>query len=199
MFQQWSLKSSHPYLLPQSPKVCLLHLCLFCCLAYRIAISPDTVQVSPHPPKRPVWSSGKPEMPPQGASGFSTHNQAFWASIPSGSMKKQTFFFNPFLPYAFSLENKNIIKNLLKIKDRCVTKFGSLNHQPGLPAPGQSAVELESRASWLHLLSIPLITGSASFILSHQSSFLGPNLSPQMLRSLVLPDDSLCLSRETEW
>ena len=113
-------------------------------------------------------------------------------------MKKQTFFFNSFLPYAFSLENKNIIKNLLKIKDRRVTKYGSLNHQPELPDPGQSAVELESKASWLHLLSIPLITGSASFILSHQSSFLGPNLSPQMLRSLVLPDDSLCLSRETQ-
>ena len=30
-----SLKSSHPCLLPQSPKVCSLHLCLFCCLAYR--------------------------------------------------------------------------------------------------------------------------------------------------------------------
>ena len=35
MFQCYSLKSSHPRLLPQSPKVCSLHLCLFCCLAYR--------------------------------------------------------------------------------------------------------------------------------------------------------------------
>lgn len=115
-------------------------------------------------------------------------------------MKKQTFiFFNPFLPYTFSLENKNIIvKNLLKIKDRCVIKYGSLNHQPGFPAPGQSVVEHESKASWLHLLSISLITGSASFIVSHQSSFLGPNLSAQMLRSLFLQDDSLCLSRETQ-
>ena len=33
MFQCYSLKSSHPCLLPQSPKVCSLHLCLFC---YRI-------------------------------------------------------------------------------------------------------------------------------------------------------------------
>ena len=33
MFQCYSLKSSHPCLLPQSPKVCSLHLCLFCCLA----------------------------------------------------------------------------------------------------------------------------------------------------------------------
>ena len=35
-FQCYSLKSSHPRLLPQSPKDCSLHLCLFCCLAYRV-------------------------------------------------------------------------------------------------------------------------------------------------------------------
>ena len=39
MFQCYSLKSSYPCLLPQSPKVCSLHLCLFCCLAYRIVIT----------------------------------------------------------------------------------------------------------------------------------------------------------------
>ena len=33
MFQCYSFKSSHPHLLPQNPKVCSLHLCLFCCLA----------------------------------------------------------------------------------------------------------------------------------------------------------------------
>ena len=38
MFQCYSLKSSHPCLLSQSPKVCSLHLCLFCCLAYRVII-----------------------------------------------------------------------------------------------------------------------------------------------------------------
>ena len=36
VFQCYSLKSSHPCLLPQSPKVCFLHLCLFCCLVYRV-------------------------------------------------------------------------------------------------------------------------------------------------------------------
>ena len=35
MVQCCSLKSSHPRLLPLSPKVCSLHLCLFCCLTYR--------------------------------------------------------------------------------------------------------------------------------------------------------------------
>ena len=35
----YSLKSSHPCLLPQSPKVCSLHLCLFCCLAYRVIVT----------------------------------------------------------------------------------------------------------------------------------------------------------------
>ena len=39
MFQCYSLKSSHPRLLPQSPRVCSLHLCLFCCLAYRVIVT----------------------------------------------------------------------------------------------------------------------------------------------------------------
>ena len=39
VFQCYSLKSSHPRLLPQSLKVCSLHLCLFCCLAYRVTIT----------------------------------------------------------------------------------------------------------------------------------------------------------------
>ena len=39
MFQCYSLKSSHPHLLPQSPKVCSLHLCLFCCLSYRVIVT----------------------------------------------------------------------------------------------------------------------------------------------------------------
>ena len=33
MFQCHSPKSSHPLPLPQSPKDCSIHLCLFCCLA----------------------------------------------------------------------------------------------------------------------------------------------------------------------
>ena len=39
IFQCYSLKLSHPHLLPHSPKVCSLHLCLFCCLAYRIFVT----------------------------------------------------------------------------------------------------------------------------------------------------------------
>ena len=39
MFQCYSLKSSHPHLLPQSPKDCFLSLCLFCCLAYRVIVN----------------------------------------------------------------------------------------------------------------------------------------------------------------
>ena len=39
MFQCYSLKSSHPCLLPQSPKVCSLYLCLFCCLAHRVIVT----------------------------------------------------------------------------------------------------------------------------------------------------------------
>ena len=39
MFQCYSLRSSHLRLLPQHPKHCSIHLCLFCCLTYRIIIS----------------------------------------------------------------------------------------------------------------------------------------------------------------
>ena len=39
MFQCQSPKSSHPLPLPQSPKDCSIHLCLFCCLAYRVIIT----------------------------------------------------------------------------------------------------------------------------------------------------------------
>ena len=39
MFQCRSPKSSHPLPLPQSPKVCSIHPCLFCCLAYRVIIT----------------------------------------------------------------------------------------------------------------------------------------------------------------
>ena len=39
MFQCYSLKSSHPRLLPQRPKVCSLHLWLFCSLAYKTVIT----------------------------------------------------------------------------------------------------------------------------------------------------------------
>ena len=39
MFQCHSLKTSHPLPLPQSPKVCFIHLCLFWCLAYRVIIT----------------------------------------------------------------------------------------------------------------------------------------------------------------
>ena len=39
MFQCCTLKTSHPRFLPQSPKVCSVHLCLFFCLAYRVIIN----------------------------------------------------------------------------------------------------------------------------------------------------------------
>ena len=39
MFQCHSPKSSQPLPLPQSPKDCSIHLCLFCCLAYRFIIA----------------------------------------------------------------------------------------------------------------------------------------------------------------
>ena len=39
MFPCHSPKSSHLLPLPQSPKDCSIHLCLFCCLAYRVVIT----------------------------------------------------------------------------------------------------------------------------------------------------------------
>ena len=34
-----TLKSSYPFPLPQSPKNCSIHLCLFCCLTYRVIVT----------------------------------------------------------------------------------------------------------------------------------------------------------------
>src|SRR5574337_446242 len=39
MFQCHSPKSPHPVPLPQSPKDCSIHLCLFCCFTYRVIIT----------------------------------------------------------------------------------------------------------------------------------------------------------------
>ena len=39
MFQCHSPKSSHPRPLPQSPKDCSIHLCLFCYLTYRVIVT----------------------------------------------------------------------------------------------------------------------------------------------------------------
>ena len=39
MFQCCSFTSSHPCLLPHNPKVCSLHLCFFCYLAYRVIVT----------------------------------------------------------------------------------------------------------------------------------------------------------------
>ena len=39
IFQCYSLKSSHPCILPQSSKDCSIHLCLVCYLAYRVIIA----------------------------------------------------------------------------------------------------------------------------------------------------------------
>ena len=39
IFQYHSPKSSHPFPLPQSPKDCSIHQCLFCCLVYRVIVT----------------------------------------------------------------------------------------------------------------------------------------------------------------
>ena len=39
LFLCHSPKSSHPLPLPQSPKDCSIHLCLFCCLTYRVIVT----------------------------------------------------------------------------------------------------------------------------------------------------------------
>ena len=38
LFQYYSLRTSHPRLLPQSPKVCSVHLCLFFSFAYWVIV-----------------------------------------------------------------------------------------------------------------------------------------------------------------
>ena len=72
MFQCYSLKSSYPYLLPQSPKVCSLHLCLFCCLAYRVIVTGSEGKVS-------ASNAGDPDSTP--GSGSSPGRRK-WLSTP---------------------------------------------------------------------------------------------------------------------
>ena len=57
MFQCHSPKSSHPRPLPQSPKDCSIHLCLFCCLAYRVIV---TIFLNSQWHPIPVLLPGKP-------------------------------------------------------------------------------------------------------------------------------------------
>ena len=45
MFQCHSPKSFHPLPFPQSPKDCSIHLCLFCCLAYRVIVKINTKNI----------------------------------------------------------------------------------------------------------------------------------------------------------
>ena len=66
MFQFCSLKSFHPCLLLQSPKVCSLYLCLFCCLTYRVVATiflRNEQNLNRHRPwgrmGLPWWLSGK--------------------------------------------------------------------------------------------------------------------------------------------
>ena len=46
MFQCHSPISYHPCPLPQSPKDCSIHLCLFCCLIYKVFVLFSSVQLS---------------------------------------------------------------------------------------------------------------------------------------------------------
>ena len=39
MLECRSPKSSHPLPFPQSPKDCSIHMCLFCCLSYRVIVT----------------------------------------------------------------------------------------------------------------------------------------------------------------
>ena len=66
MFQRYSLKSSHPRLLPQSPKVCSLHLCLFCCLAYRVIVTGSEGKVSASNAGDPDSTPGSGRSPEEG-------------------------------------------------------------------------------------------------------------------------------------
>ena len=51
MFHCYYLKSSHPRLLPPSPRVYSLHLHLFCCLTYRVIVTILMTQITTM-----VWS-----------------------------------------------------------------------------------------------------------------------------------------------
>ena len=81
MFQCHSPISSHPRPLPQSPKDCSIHLCLFCCLAYRVMVqfSCSVMSDSVTP-----WTAAY-QAPP--SIGFS--RQEYWSGVPLPSLPIQ--------------------------------------------------------------------------------------------------------------
>ena len=77
IFQCYSLKSSHPQLLPLSPKVCSLHLCLLCCLTCKIVSI--VFFFFCHPPHPEQTSSPAPF--PLALEGFSCGNKVLIADF----------------------------------------------------------------------------------------------------------------------
>ena len=80
MFQCHSPKSSHPLSLPQSPKDCSTHLCLFCCFTYRVIINiflnsiyMYSVQFSSVAQSCPTLCDPMNSSPPGSSMGFSIH------------------------------------------------------------------------------------------------------------------------------
>ena len=72
LFQCYSLRTSHPRLLPQSPKVCSIHLCLFFCFTYRVIVTIFFLNPRSEPAR--LLSTGTPAeapQPPPSASTFS--------------------------------------------------------------------------------------------------------------------------------
>ena len=74
MFQCHSPKSSHSRPLPQSPKDCSIHLCLFCCLAYRVIVTIFLNSISADL-LRAFFSKGRPIKDPLGAQYFASDNE----------------------------------------------------------------------------------------------------------------------------
>ena len=74
MFQCHSPKSSHPHRLPQSPKDCSIHQCLFSCLAYRVIVTIFLNSISADL-LRAFFSEGRPIKDPPGAQYFTSDNE----------------------------------------------------------------------------------------------------------------------------
>ena len=81
MFQCCSPISSRPCPLPQSPKDCSIHLCLFCCLTYRFIIQFSSVQALSH-----VWLFATPWIAACQASLSITNSRSLLKLMPIKSV-----------------------------------------------------------------------------------------------------------------
>ena len=161
MFQCYSLKSSHPPLLPHSPKVCSLHLCLSCCLAYRIVI-----QIRSEQSLSRVRLFATPWIAARQASLSITNSQSLpkLISIESAMPSNHLILCCPLLLLPSIFPSIRVFSNESALRMRWPKSWSfSFNISPSNEHPRL----ISFRMDWLELLAVQ---GTLKSLLQHYSS-----------------------------